>query len=267
MNDAYEHVAPAIAAIRGMRDPIRHLDPRDERALGRLAADIKNHKLPEVGKSWDEMTDHEKHVLLARFANRLDDLPHDKFHMPEYCAKDATEHSCGSAGCAAGWAATFYSGLGIHLKQTMKYVGDTRYFPVFRGFFAHNAFAYFFAIPKEAGEEICTDFMGYEERFGTKTTRDITPFHAAATIRGVLARIDPAALTEANTDTKPSPVQVAEQSAQSARTLSATRARMPELDDEPGQCVLCGECPCSCESDPDLARDRELDMDERAAAD
>lgn len=61
--------------------------------------------------------------------------------------------------------------------------------------------------------------------------------------------------------------RVSVEDAQSARTLAATRARMPELDDEPGQCVLCGECPCSCESDPDLARDRELDMDERAAAD
>lgn len=51
------------------------------------------------------------------------------------------------------------------------------------------------------------------------------------------------------------PEAIAERDQQVARTLDATRARMPELDDdEPGQCVLCGECPCMCANDPDLDR-------------
>lgn len=39
--------------------------------------------------------------LLNQWANFLDDLPHDKFHMPKWSSEDRTETSCGTAGCAA----------------------------------------------------------------------------------------------------------------------------------------------------------------------
>lgn len=51
----------------------------------------------------------EPHRKLAALANFLDDLPHDRFHMPAWGSDDAAETSCGTAGCACGWAATVYN--------------------------------------------------------------------------------------------------------------------------------------------------------------
>ncbi len=53
-------------------------------------------------------------VKLNRLANFIDDLPHDRFHMPDWGSKDANKSSCGTAGCACGWAVTMFHKQGFY---------------------------------------------------------------------------------------------------------------------------------------------------------
>lgn len=251
-HDAADHVLPAIRQIRGVRDPIRHDDPRDSKALGKLRDDIENFRLPEIARSWDEMNDHDKHVLLARMANFMDDLPSDRHVQGRWTADDATDTSCGTAGCFAGWTAT------VHGKHGWKF-GRADSFgrpPIFRDktmrMTTQEYVALFYAIPMDSAVELCHGRYSFPG-VGYRTP---TPREVAARIREVLRRIDPAALDEVD-DPRP-----AEQAAQVSRTLATTRARMPELEDESGPCVLCGEAPCVCWTDPDNMRDRELDIND-----
>jgi len=167
---------------------------------------------------------------LLRLANFLDDLPHDRFHMPDWCSDDATETHCGTAGCAAGWAVSLYWREGFILKDgTPSYAGaeDCR----------AGAFAAFFGITEHEAEWItCTlglfdegvndhdhsvrldDFMGTADRFIVLPASDfdypsycreygidspdlITPWMAADQIRKVIAWHDAGILEESNEQT------------------------------------------------------------------
>lgn len=119
------------------------------------------------------LTKHERNVYLGRLANFLDDLPHDKFYMPEW--------ECGAAVCACGW------GKRIH--------GDK--IGLARSGISEFAFAY--GISVDLAHSITAGFREYFELYGV-TAEHITPRMAADRIRKVLAIVNPAALAEANTD-------------------------------------------------------------------
>lgn len=132
----------------------------------------------------------EAHRALAGLANFIEDLPHDRFTMPRWSADDATDTSCGTAGCAAGWAATKFADRGWRLADgVVSFV--TGLIPVWGGHRGHVAFAEFFRIPSRSLE--ITDPMRYRGEFGTISP---TPAQTAKRIRDVLREIDPGALDE-----------------------------------------------------------------------
>jgi len=144
----------------------------------------------------------EKLTKLVRLANFLDDLPHDKFHMAAWASCDYSENSCGTAGCACGWAATVYSNEGWSFFSGA---------PRRKGRYADVAFAEFFGIsPKESvwitlmlgdNEDNGHDrgspwWPTYTTEYGLDDVDDITPRHAADRIRKVVARYDPSLLED-----------------------------------------------------------------------
>lgn len=164
------------------------------------------------------LTDLDRHVLLARLANFLDDLPHDRFHMPAWCSIDATERSCGTAGCAAGWAATIYARIGWDITPPEEGLSFGQV--MYDGKEGADAFAAFFALRIEEstwitghldafsaawGIDLPSHMPTYTREHCLKSAKDITPRHAAKRIRDVLARVDPDALAIA-ADSKPEPV-------------------------------------------------------------
>ena len=86
----------------------------------------------------------ERNLRLVQLHNFLLDLPHSRFHMPRWSSPDATEESCGTAGCAAGWAATKFHSLGFRLSSIAHpFLGKL---PSFDGFEGIYAFAWFFGL-------------------------------------------------------------------------------------------------------------------------
>jgi hypothetical protein len=150
----------------------------------------------------------EKLLKLRTLANFLDDLPHDKFHMPTWASDDFTDNSCGTAGCACGWAATIFANDGF------SFVLDERNNPVpkFEGVYGSDAFASFFGISKQDASWITAilgvwdaamahGFSGwtlssYVSEYDLASRDDITPRHAADRIRRVIAKYDPTILDE-----------------------------------------------------------------------
>jgi len=142
--------------------------------------------------------------------------------MPEWASKDATETSCGSAGCACGWAATVFnregwslSKLGIPLAPSEYESEEVELTVKNRGKFHHIpgpavSFAVFFGISIEDSIDITCNldslasafpFGGlvdkpcYLKEYGV-SPRNITPMMAADRIRKILRTIDPEALEE-----------------------------------------------------------------------
>lgn len=140
----------------------------------------------------------EAHRDLAALANFLDDLPSDRFHMPEWSDKDATAVSCGTAACACGWAATIFQHKGF-----MFFYSAGKFTPCYRDRMGEHAFAKFFSLGADDAALITWDFYAYRRDYGVWPSK-ITPGIAAARIREVLARVDPSALVEVGA-TKPAP--------------------------------------------------------------
>jgi hypothetical protein len=158
-----------------------------------------------------EATQRTKLLKLARLANFLDDLPHDRFHMPRWATyEECTETSCGTAGCAAGWAATVFSREGWRFADAIPLCGvwaDNRMTPV-RFNPAIYSFAWFFGVHLEHARWITAGFTnqpydideplpGYLAVYGLTNPKDITPRHAADRIRKVIAKYDATILAEA----------------------------------------------------------------------
>jgi hypothetical protein len=159
----------------------------------------------------------EGHRKLLQLANFLDDLPHDKFHMPTWVSRDCTKDSCGTAGCACGWAATIFKKEGWSIGGPYG-----AFIPVFEvnhaSFYGQVGFAKFFEISlSDAWAITCYlhnmciftgDFKsvikdGYREEYDLKSVKDITPRHAADRIRKVLGAIAPELLQESNHEIVP----------------------------------------------------------------
>lgn len=153
----------------------------------------------------DSMTQQrDRWLKLAQLANFLDDLPHDKFHMPEWASENATEQSCGTAGCACGWAATVY-------KNDWTFVTPNTWArPALRtdtdgAIEPQDAFAEYFGIDDEDAdwitciiepEEGNKEFPSYCDEYALDDGALVTPRHAADRIRKVLAKYDPTVLEE-----------------------------------------------------------------------
>ncbi len=148
--------------------------------------------------------------LLNQWANGLDDVPHSKFHMPRWASDDATPESCGTAGCAGGWAATFFQRQGLTLTmkgETIMVKGATysnipATVPTFAGLHGEMAIAEFFGIPLEEATFITlhlgdeqewghdTDLLPtYVEEYDLASKNDITPQMAADRIRKVITKL------------------------------------------------------------------------------
>lgn len=142
------------------------------------------------------------HRKLAQLANFLDDLPHDKFHMPVWASDDATEYSCGTAGCACGWAATIFHKEGWHFKKWFPPKDDkTLYIPAYKdNDTGTDSFASFFEIDQRHAYYITCNLAGgtdcYIEKYNLPNPDCITPRHAADRIREVLRQYDPRVLEE-----------------------------------------------------------------------
>jgi hypothetical protein len=148
-----------------------------------------------------DATQKQKLQKLVQLANFLDDLPHSKFHMPCWTSDDATENSCGTAGCAAGWAATIFHKEGWSILNRFVYFND---------FYGEFAFSEFFGISITESIYI-TKFLNkntydhsmpnpslvsYIEEFNLISEDDITPAMAAIRIRKVVAGYDPSLLED-----------------------------------------------------------------------
>lgn len=133
----------------------------------------------------------EAHRALAGLANFIEDLPHSRFTMPQWSDyTDRTERSCGTAGCACGWAATVHAARGWYFVLPKVNVYATA--PIWNHRCGCDAFAAFFQLDP-ADAELITMPAKYDEEFGTSRP---TPVQTAKRIRDVLRRIDPAALDE-----------------------------------------------------------------------
>jgi len=133
---------------------------------------------------------------LNQLANFIDDLPSDHFHMPTWVSDDATEKSCGTAGCACGWAATIFQKEGFKLERFRKTL-----VPEFGGFWADEAFAAFFSIPYALADWITTAIQcgrsskrfghlpSYCEEYNLARQSGVTPRHAADRIRRAITML------------------------------------------------------------------------------
>lgn len=135
--------------------------------------------------------------LLNTWANFLDDLPSDRFHMPAWGSKDATRVSCGSAGCAGGWAATVFNHLGLQLEiaDQVNLDGACYAIPCYKGEQGYGAIARFFQISPEMSCYITMQFRGYTDEYGV-TPDKITPRHAADRIRKVIVKLGGTVVTD-----------------------------------------------------------------------
>lgn len=130
---------------------------------------------------------------LNEWANFLDDLPHDGFHMPEWGSEDWTEDSCGTAGCAAGWAVNRFHEQGLKLK-----LGSGSKLPclIYGGRVGSGAISEFFGIPYEEVFHITMQFISYMGEYNVDSSADITPRHAADRIRKVIVKLGGIVVTD-----------------------------------------------------------------------
>ena len=126
----------------------------------------------------------ERNLRLVQLHNFLLDLPHSRFHMPRWCSADATEESCGSAGCAAGWAATKFHYLGFRLDSIQRPLFGR--FPEFDGFQGTLAFAWFFGLTGDEAQKITNDFASYIRDYGVQPEH-LTPAMVADRIARILS--------------------------------------------------------------------------------
>ncbi len=121
---------------------------------------------------------------LNQWANFLDDVPSDRFHMPMWSSSDGSLTSCGTAGCAAGWAVNRFHREGLHFTcpgsgPRMEGVGGG----------GVTVIAKFFDIPRYDAETITCDFDKYWEMFDEVHAADITPHMAAEMIRHTIRKL------------------------------------------------------------------------------
>lgn len=145
------------------------------------------------------MPTREQLVLLAQTANFIEDLPHDKFHMPGWSSFNATEYSCGTAGCFAGWAAT------LHIKRGWSFLWGV---PSYGHEVGAQAIADFFGITATEAtwlsthlggmnrSALCEGMLTYLQEHGLSREKDITPRHAAKRARDIIRLYDPSVLDE-----------------------------------------------------------------------
>lgn len=156
----------------------------------------------------------EKLKRLAQHRNFLLDLPHSKFHMPDYCSEDATENHCGTAGCSAGWTAVQFQSHGWRFRQ----LGDRFTEPVWSNCpgldmlddQTTDSYAMFYGITSREAEWITIGMWGatdlgeghplgygpcYERVYGVEA-EDITPAMVADRIARLLREYDPSLLDE-----------------------------------------------------------------------
>lgn len=148
---------------------------------------------------------------LAAMANFMDDLPSDKLTMPQWAAADATEHSCGTAGCFAGWTAT------VHAREGWRFVpscfGDRPRYPVLPGRFDERgsyedhpstvSVADFFGITRAEAHALTGGAACHclpPQFLALQTPRDV-----ARRIRAVVRYYDPTLLDEPATVEPPAP--------------------------------------------------------------
>jgi len=166
---------------------------------------------------------------LNTLANFIEDLPSDKFFMPHWgSTKDATKITCGTAGCAAGWAVTLFHRRGLQMVFSTNEGAGTPC-PTYRGFLGSQAFATYFGIKFDEAEWIVssleaptymllscgsgrsTDYAtgdaddqlyqdeilpSYVDEHDLDSTSEITSRMAARRIRQVLRVYDPSLLDE-----------------------------------------------------------------------
>ena len=160
-----------------------------------------------------------KLVKLNQLANFIDDLPHDRFHMPRWTTKDGTRTHCGTAGCAAGWAVTLFHKSGMHFQKAINPIDGPEPYPVYRGAEGYAAFGLFFGLADYEAKWItvalcsasyCRDaslygdygqvdeqeLPSYMTEYDLDSIDAITPRHAATRIRQVVRRHDPTVLEE-----------------------------------------------------------------------
>lgn len=152
----------------------------------------------------------EKLKKLLSLANFLMDLPHSKFFMPAWSASDATDHSCGCAGCVAGWAATkFKEDWAFAPYNSFDVFGRI---PLLQGRLHQKViglhtgviyhFAEYFGISTEHAEQITSRPLFYD----VKSLVDVTPQMAGERIKRLIAEnYDPSILEESEQHA-PSPV-------------------------------------------------------------
>lgn len=155
-----------------------------------------------------------KLAKLVTLMNFLDDLPHRKFYMPGWSSADRTRKSCGTAGCACGWAATIFA------KEGWSF--DSEGFPRIKSrvwtYSDVQAFAFFFGITYSESFWITCDLddeilelspsnkarirklgFSYAVEHSLLLIEDITPHMAADRIRKIVAKYDPSLLEEKKT--------------------------------------------------------------------
>jgi hypothetical protein len=128
-----------------------------------------------------ERTKAEAHRDLLTLRNFLLDLPHSKFHMPAWTAQDATEISCGTAGCAAGWAATIFHKKGWTLRR-WPMAGEMGWLPEYGKDQGSFAFATFFMIKDQEADYVCSPFSYRYVFSNSGMFNSITPTEAAGHI-------------------------------------------------------------------------------------
>lgn len=127
---------------------------------------------------------------LNTLANYCDDLPSDRMFMPAWCSPDATETSCGTAGCAGGIAVNLFHREGLRLGLGRLRYGDHC---------GSSAFAEFFGIPYPEAHwiTVCLEGPGpmregdsaYCEEYHLAAPEDIAPRHVADRIRKVIRKL------------------------------------------------------------------------------
>lgn len=130
---------------------------------------------------------------LNSWANFIEDLPHDRFHMPRFADRDCTTISCGTAGCAAGWAVTKFNDKGLVLYWPN--ANPLFVTPFYNGELGEFAISEFFGIPVELASWIIYErnqywgdrvLLSYMLQFRLETFADVTPQIAADRIRRVI---------------------------------------------------------------------------------
>lgn len=117
--------------------------------------------------------------------HRMDDMPNDCIHMAIFAANDFTRHSCGSSGCLAGHAVTWFPESGIYLDGVLGC-------PKMNERIGSLAFAELCQIPEDLAMWLCTNQrlyfrgrqrLGYTNEYKLKEFDNVTPCMVANRIR------------------------------------------------------------------------------------